>query len=240
MAPRVKKVTTSEQRYVGGDYGAANPDWHRSDSPYKEAQLARVLERNGLVPRRVADLGTGVGEVPYLLAERFPAAAVVAYDVAPEAIAAAREHPRVDYRVGEFPDDGERFDLLLLMDVIEHVVDPVAFLRRAGSYAQHVALHIPLDLSLEWLWKGTPLVEERRSVGHLHHFNRELALEVLRDGGLDVVDWDYTPWGIDLSTPGRRSTRIEKRLRQAAFRARPDLYARAARGVSLLALARTR
>lgn len=173
-----------------------------------------------------------------MLADRYQEASVDAYDIAPEAISAARPHPRVSFHVGELPGEESRYDLVTLMDVIEHVVDPVTFLAGASRHADWAVLHIPLDLSLQWLWKATPLVEERRNVGHLHHFNRELAFEILQEAGLNISTWCYTPWAIELSTPGSRRNRALMRIHRLAFTRGPDVYARVVRGVSLMALAR--
>ncbi len=225
-------------RYLSGAYACANPDWHAQDSPYKAHYVMRLLDRQRVRPSSILDLGTGVGEIPRLLADRYEEARIDAYDIAPEAISAARPHPRVNFHVGALPDDRSRYDVVTLMDVIEHVVDPVAFLADASEHADWAVLHIPLDLSLQWLWKATPLVEERRNVGHLHHFNRELAFEILREAGLSVSQWCYTPWAIELSTPGSRRTRTLMRIHRFAFGTWPDIYARVVRGVSLMALAR--
>lgn len=105
-----------------------------------EAQLAplgRTLE--GL---RVLDVGCGAG----LLCEPFASrgARVTGVDAAEKNIAAARLHAaaeglRIDYRVGEpmhALGADECFDLVLLLEVVEHVGDVAAFVEAA---ARHVA-----------------------------------------------------------------------------------------------------
>ena len=141
-------MTGVSDRYLSGAYAAANPDWHAQDSPYKARYVMRLLDRQGVRPRSILDLGTGVGEIPRLLADRYAEARIDAYDPAPEAISAASPHPRVSYHVGELPGDQSRYDVLTLMDVIEHVLDPVTFLASAAVHADWAVLHIPLDLSL--------------------------------------------------------------------------------------------
>lgn len=91
---------------------------------------------------RVLDLGCGAG----LLCEPFAGrgAHVTGVDAAERNIEAARLHAaaeglRIDYRVGEpmhalGPDD--RFDLVLLLEVVEHVGDVAGFLEAA---ARHLA-----------------------------------------------------------------------------------------------------
>jgi len=74
----------------------------------------------GLAAPRVVDLGTGSGIVAISLALEYPAAAVAAVDLSPEALAVARNNAgrlaaRLDFRQGDWfaPLAGERFDLVV-------------------------------------------------------------------------------------------------------------------------------
>lgn len=96
----------------------------------------------GLDGLRVLDIGCGAG----LACEPFAAlgARVIGVDAAERNIAAARIHGeaeglRIDYRVGEAAhalETDEHFDLVLLLEVCEHVGDIAELVRTA---AQHVA-----------------------------------------------------------------------------------------------------
>ncbi|WP_174291771.1 bifunctional 2-polyprenyl-6-hydroxyphenol methylase/3-demethylubiquinol 3-O-methyltransferase UbiG [Sphingomonas bacterium] len=85
-----------------------------------------------LAGRTALDVGCGAG----LLAEPLArlGAAVTAIDAAPENIVVAEAHARqsalaIDYRAGSLPAvRGERFDLVVSLEVIEHVTDPRAFI----------------------------------------------------------------------------------------------------------------
>lgn len=91
--------------------------------------------------RRALDVGCGAG----LLAEPLArlGAEVVGLDAAAETVAAARAHAgaqglAIDYRQGGVETLGadERFDLVVSMEVIEHVTDPATFVRGlAGALA---------------------------------------------------------------------------------------------------------
>ncbi|MCU0976565.1 MAG: bifunctional 2-polyprenyl-6-hydroxyphenol methylase/3-demethylubiquinol 3-O-methyltransferase UbiG [Steroidobacteraceae bacterium] len=89
---------------------------------------------------RIADVGCGAGLMCEPLAAR--GALVVGVDAAANNIAAAQLHSKaaglnIDYRVGE-PDaalhDDESFDVLLLLEVVEHVDDVPAFVRDALTH----------------------------------------------------------------------------------------------------------
>lgn len=87
---------------------------------------------------RVLDVGSGGGILSESLARL--GAAVVALDPAPNNIAVATRHAEksgldIDYRcttVETLAQEGERFDAVLVMEVVEHVKDVAGFLRDAA------------------------------------------------------------------------------------------------------------
>jgi 2-polyprenyl-6-hydroxyphenyl methylase/3-demethylubiquinone-9 3-methyltransferase len=109
---------------------------------YVLEQIARHFDRppGALQSLRIADIGCGAGLMCEPLAQR--GARVVGIDAAANNVAAARLHAqagglRVDYRIGE-PSAAlradERFDVLLLLEVVEHVADVPAFVRDAAAH----------------------------------------------------------------------------------------------------------
>lgn len=107
--------------------------------------LEQIAQRFGhpagaLQALRIADIGCGAGLMCEPLAAR--GALVVGVDAAANNIAAAQLHANagglhIDYRVGE-PQAvlraGETFDVLLLLEVVEHVDDVQAFVRDAVTH----------------------------------------------------------------------------------------------------------
>ncbi|MBA4047707.1 MAG: bifunctional 2-polyprenyl-6-hydroxyphenol methylase/3-demethylubiquinol 3-O-methyltransferase UbiG [Sphingomonas sp.] len=83
--------------------------------------------------KRALDVGCGAGLLCEPLARM--GATVTGLDAAPENIAAAKAHAAqsglsIDYRTGSVEDLGDAtFDLVTSLEVIEHVSDPVAFVR---------------------------------------------------------------------------------------------------------------
>ena len=239
-----------ERRYTSGEYARDHPTWHVEHSPWKATQVMRMIERNRLRPTKVVEVGCGAGEILRTLHDRMPGdVSFLGYEISPDAhaLAVQREGPRLGFRLADFLQSREdAIDLLLVMDVVEHVEDYLGFLRALQPRASHTIFHIPLDLTAEWMMRHQALIAERHAVGHLHYFTKDLAFEALRDTGFEVLDAFYTPWAIDflypswsaaLRAPAPVKTTLRKALQHSLYAASPDLAARLARGWSLLVLA---
>jgi len=109
---------------------------------YVLEQIAQHCGRSlgDLTGLRIADIGCGAGLMCEPLAER--GAQVVGVDAAAKNIAAALLHAtegrlHIDYRVGE-PDaalrEAETFDVLLLLEVVEHVDNLQVFVQQAARH----------------------------------------------------------------------------------------------------------
>ena len=128
------------------------------------------------------------------------------------------------------------FDVLLAIDVFEHIDDYLGFLKKVKNKARFKVFHIPLDLSLQTLFRVSPILKQRESVGHLHYFFKDTALATLKYCGYDVIDSFYTAAGVDsanLSLGGR----ILKLPRKFMFNINADIAVRVLGGYSLLVLA---
>ena len=122
----------SRELYTRGEYQARNPTWHAEDSAWKATQIIAMLRRHDLRPRTVCEVGCGAGGVLRELHDRVDhAPQFVGYDISPQALehASASSSERLEFRLGSVVDDSEHFELMLLIDVIEHVEDCFSLLR---------------------------------------------------------------------------------------------------------------
>jgi len=226
--------------YEGGEYLAKNPGWHVEESPWKAEQVLRMLKRNRLSPATVCDVGCGAGEVLSQLQKRLSAECTLCgYDVSPLAIefAKTRANERLQFRVSDFSDVGAGgFELIIVLDVLEHLEDYFDFLRRIKTKSCHKIFHIPLDLSVQTVLRRDGLLKRREMYGHLHYFTKETALRMLRDAGYEILDYFYTPRSNDLA--GNRTQRLLKLVRKSCFGVNEGLTVRSLGGYSLLVLAR--
>lgn len=228
---------TSESMYSDGTYLAANPTWHMEDSPWKARQVLRMLDKHGLRPRTVAEVGCGAGEILRQLLPCLPGTSFSGFDISKDALALARrkETERLRFFHADIRDTTRVFDVLLTMDVVEHVEDCFGFLRAIRNKAEYKIFHLPLDMSLSQLLRNR-ITYARQSVGHLHYFTKETALAILQETGYEVLDHFYTP-EYELA-PKDLAHQVMAALRFVGANLAPDFTATALGGCPLLVLAR--
>jgi len=190
--------------YNQGTYLANNPEWHLGDSGWKADHIDAILSYGGLRPTSYVEVGCGAGGIIAALAERHPEATATGFDVSHDA---ARLWPTVrltnlSYQIADFRTTSENYDTLLLIDVFEHVDDYIGFLRSLRTRATNFIFHIPLDLSVLAMLRGSYMAA-RADVGHLHYFTRASALATLEFAGYRVEDSFFTALSIEASRDKR-------------------------------------
>ena len=212
--------------------------WHVEDSLWKANQISRIIAKNNLSPRTIIEVGCGAGEILYNLNKYFNDESVIfeGYDPAIDAIKMARSkhQANVKFYCEDFTTvKGKFYDLLLMIDVFEHVPDYMGLIEDCRHYATYKIFHIPLDIHCSAIIRNG-LIASRKSVGHLHYFTKETALATLVDCGLKIVDYCYT-YSAEQSTLLR--TKIANLPRKFLFPLAPDLTVKLLGGYALLVLA---
>lgn len=92
------------------------------------AGFSHLLDRHSPKnPTRILEVGCGQGIRTELMARKFPGAEVVGLDRSAELIAEARQHPRVEYKLGNLyhlPYADQTFDFVYARLVFMHLTDP--------------------------------------------------------------------------------------------------------------------
>jgi len=159
---------------------------------------AQLVDMVGPPPRKILDLGCGTGELAHVLKER--GYYVVGLD---------REPPQ--YKLDQFVygniEDGiplpveEKFDTILLADVLEHLEDPLRILVAAKERLtpSGVAL-VSLPNAVHWSVRAQVLsgrfdytTKGILDRGHLRFFTLESARRLFGDAGFQVASYRTTP-----------------------------------------------
>jgi len=149
---------------------------------------------------RAVDIGCGTGAFTRRLVDL--GCTVVALDVVDDAFAQLADlgvtTHLCDVETGALEKllDGERFDVVVLLDVLEHLRDPEGVLRRCAEFLAPggvVVLSVPnvshADVRLSLLagrfrYTGSGLLDR----GHLRFFDREEVERLIKSAALEVVD----------------------------------------------------
>lgn len=221
--------------YESGDYLAQNTTWHEEDSPKKTEWIVRILKRHNINPSFICEIGCGAGAILQNVSKEYPNAECLGTDISPQAIeiAKTKENEKLKFILGMEDTIKQTSDVLLCIDVFEHIEDYFSFLRKIKTKSKYHIFHIPLDLSVQAVSRENRLLKNRKDVGHIHYFNRETALAVLADCGYSIIDYNYTS---ACETPSCKSPKSVNLLRKLLFRLYPNLVARIIGGYSLLVL----
>ncbi len=164
--------------------------------------LVRAIGR----PRRVLDVGCGVGLNGEAAKRR--GARVTGIEIAEASIARAKERLDEVLSIDVTRDEavkkglgGRTFDLLLFADVLEHVVDPAAVVRRLLPYLEdggHVVVSLPnvaawtIRLGLlagRFAYTQSGILDD----SHLRFFTRGTGRQMLEGAGLEVLRETQNP-----------------------------------------------
>lgn len=233
-------VTKDVMEYRLNRMGFGTSQWVSKVSEYdlKEGEGSShsvILDMlRGQPPSRILDLGCSGG----LLAEKVRKLGhyIVGVDVTeiPGVRDRVDEFHLLDLAAGAQQDLGHAYDAVILGDVIEHLPDPLATLRRAAQLLRpggEVLVSVPnFGHWYPRLRVATGLFGyDRRGIlddTHLRFFTRRSLLRLVGRAGLDVLEERHTglPLGlVQEEGDGRRS--LSRRVDAALVSARPPLFA---------------
>lgn len=192
-----------EEQYTSGRYLTNNPTWDSEDAPWKSAQLYNMLRRHGLINRKsVSEVGCGSGQILFNLSKMLDSdVKYFGYDISPQAIEIANKHKSIientkkdnfSFKQISVPD--KKSDILICADVFEHISDEFTFLSKIKDAGEYKIFNIPLDLSVQSIIRESTILAQRKRVGHINYYTKNLALETLIDTGYTIIDFEYAPW----------------------------------------------
>jgi len=225
--------------YVSDQYAKLNPGWHESDSPWKARQIEQIIRKNRLSFESLCEVGCGTGEILLNLSNAFPSASFAGYEVSPHAFhrASLKQTDRVSFHLADaLKEENLHHDIVLIADVIEHVEDYIGFIRGLRTIGRYKIFHIPLDISVQSVFRAWPIMKLRAGVGHLHYFFKDSALSTIRDCGYTIIDYSYTASRLELPAQAF-SSQLMRLPRRLLFSLNPDFTVRVLGGYSLLVLA---
>jgi len=171
--------------------------WTRFSLPFEVTLGKYIIKKTFELAQgpKVLDVACGNGSLTKLMADHYPI--VVGVDGSKEKIKLARKNaPKAKFYVSMFEDFDldERFNSLVMINILEHVEDPVVFLKKAKSLLNQggeVVAFVPNALSLNRrIGKIMGIIEDHYelsandlAVGHRRFYDRDkLVMDLLESG----------------------------------------------------------
>lgn len=170
----------------------------------------RSREREGR-PLRLCDIGCGTGANLRMLADL---GQVWGVEPSEDALQLARRVAEADIRLGGLPDalpfTDERFDVITLTDVLEHVEQDLASVRRCAELLAPGGIVVATVPAYQWLWTHH---DEHHS--HYRRYTLGSLRKLFQRAGLKVELASYCN---SLLFPLMLTTRVAARVRQGGRR----------------------
>jgi SAM-dependent methyltransferase len=157
-----------------GEEAARMGRWRALGARSKADHVHTLLDRAGVDPNSIVEIGCGSGDVLAELHRRGLSPVLDGFELSHRAAEIARSR-NVARRVEPFdglhvPADDDEYDLAVLTHVIEHVPDPLPLLREAARVAPHVIVEVPLEDNRSARRPAKRQLAE--AAGHLRALNR--------------------------------------------------------------------
>jgi 2-polyprenyl-3-methyl-5-hydroxy-6-metoxy-1,4-benzoquinol methylase len=183
--------------------------------------IISLLEKHVLAERpqaRVLDVGCGCGANARAVHEIAPGAVITGIEPNARAAALAREACN-EVHQGELASwlatrDKPEFDAVILSDVLEHIADPISFLRSlvALPETRHAVWIISVPNYAVWYNRASTLLGRFEYAWsglydrtHLRFYTRSSIQKLLRHSGLEVVSDRCTPSIVQSAAPMLRT-----------------------------------
>ncbi|HAO93198.1 MAG: hypothetical protein A2X99_02630 [Deltaproteobacteria bacterium GWB2_55_19] len=231
------------------DYTSINTTLHVEDSPWKIEKVRKLIGKR-LSPRVICDIGCGAGLIAKGMAEAYPDALVIGLDISIDMLKAARRNtPEAEFvnaRIEALPIGAGMADIIMLMDVLEHLEDPGKVLGALSQIARHLIIKVPLEDSL-WYWANDKTgrytrEENRRKLGHIQYFKMSSLTRLLNNAGFEVVAYEIISQNVDNPDNPHISKlgKVINPVRVLAYKVSKRLFARVFNGSVILLAGNTR
>lgn len=227
-----KLYTTENSEYL-----LNNKTWHIEDSAWKASKINRFIKKNKLELKEVVEVGCGAGEILKQLQILNKSITYYGFDIAPDVkpFWLERENAKLLFEQSDLFENSKKYDLMLMIDVFEHVSDYIGFIKKSKNIATYKIYHIPLEISVSSVLRKT-FSKARKNLGHIHYYTKETALNTLIDSGLEVIDFEFTAGAVELNNESDWKKKLMSYPRKLLFLINKDFTVRTLGGYSLLVL----
>lgn len=199
--------------YTSNAYIRQNPSLFQDESPWKVSKITPLVDelfKNAFPDKRditILDVGGGAG----LILREVSAYIEKSYgvkvhknivDLTPGLLAEQKKNnPDIEKALNvdicNTPFADKEIDLCFMIDVLEHVPEPIAVLKELGRVAKFVVFKVPLEDILRWRLRASTLNGKERvrrlaEHGHINLYNISSLKKHIRHYCGDILKYSYT------------------------------------------------
>lgn len=194
--------------YSSGEYIELNPSLHNEDSFFKFSNIKDVLQKSGIlefnVKYKILDIGGGNGQVGKYFCEYLIEKGIDfefdALDLSEDMLKIQKLNNQYLSRTysGELDLVPECYDIILLIDVIEHIEEYNSFLNKLNFKTSHVIFNIPIEKNIfdrlrNYYLRNGYYLEQYRTLGHVNFYSYSSSVQLLRNY-FDLIEFKFVPY----------------------------------------------
>jgi SAM-dependent methyltransferase len=194
----IKAAEVSGRDFYAGHYQhhlERQAKWLEYGAIEKTNSISGLIQRNNIKPRSLLELGCGTGAVIMECERRGLAVKLTAVDYSGAAIEYLKSRaPTINCLTADITDAGfileDRFEVIVLSHVLEHLEEPLQFLRaiRERFRFQYLIVEVPLEDLLMARVKSLFFDRKHHAAGHVQFFTGTAINILLRSAGFKIVD----------------------------------------------------
>ncbi|MBU2578583.1 class I SAM-dependent methyltransferase [Patescibacteria group bacterium] len=156
-----------------------------------------LMAKHGLKPQKIIDIGSGStlilrNTLKFLSSLGYEHCFGLAIDLSTSILQSSLSYEKIcklRADASSLPVQDKSFDVLLMVDLLEHTRNPSKVIKEALRVATYVIIKTPIELSLYTLFRGgrARLCELEKKYGHIQHFNRHQLKDLI---GSNRVLWE--------------------------------------------------
>jgi SAM-dependent methyltransferase len=201
--------------YKDNTYFSKNQNWHTEDSDWKFNHIQKSISKINY--KKIVDIGCGAGKILENFYNKNSSLELYGFDISDNIQHFWKDLPKkINFHHEDFLNGNLNSDLLLLIDVFEHIEDYYSFLRKINTRSKYFAFHIPLDLFVLASLTNN-YTQKKKKLGHLHYFDFNTALGVLEDTGYKTLNYHFTKTYLQSQTKAVKILRPFRRIGEFLF-----------------------
>jgi SAM-dependent methyltransferase len=194
--------------YSSGEYIELNPSLHNEDSFFKFSNIKDVLQKSGIlefnVKYKILDIGGGNGQVGKYFCDYLISKGIDfefdALDLSEDMLKIQKLNNQYISKTysGELDLVPGRYDIILLIDVIEHIEEYNGFLNKLNLKTSLVIFNIPIEKNIfdrlrNFYLRNSYYSEQYRTLGHVNFYSYSSSVQLLRNY-FDLIELEFVPY----------------------------------------------